>query len=504
MRFKELKEDAYKRPESDKHFDRNQLPQIRRSHIKDSPFNYKEGTISLDKIKPVQSQRVAGLVKKSHDVFTKNADRPFIIDKDNYLINGHHRYDAAHQLGISKVKVIKIDATIEDVMDHFSHTASDKEVMAAKLQDKIKKRLDAEAGGGGGGGAGGGGAGAGGSGAGASAGASAGGDGGSTGSSGDGGSADSGDTGSSDSAPTSDAPVSRGFGFYGIGTYSPGRKKKKKKKKKSFAYGKGIYEAISEPIVAKCGLEHTEGKIGVGHFLFKQEPGKPILLVGRVTGLTPGKHGFHIHEFGDLSDGCKSAGGHYNPDGVDHGDIDKGHAGDLGNIVADENGTAEVSLVLKRVDLFGDRNIIGRAIVVHADEDDLGKGGDAESLKTGNAGDRLGCGVIRLATLEESYGVPDYSTMPAYKLKKASKGKHKFFVPSNEPTPKGVKALENEFDENFADGKKKGKSRPGRVKKAGASCKGSVSSLRAKAKKYSGERGKMYHWCANMKAGRNK
>ena len=61
-----------------------------------------------------------------------------------------------------------------------------------------------------------------------------------------------------------------------------------------------------------------------------------------------------------------------------------------------------------------------------------------------------------------------------------------------------------EFRENFADGKKKGKSRPGRVKRAGASCKGSVSSLRARAKKYSGERGKMYHWCANMKSGRKK
>ena len=60
------------------------------------------------------------------------------------------------------------------------------------------------------------------------------------------------------------------------------------------------------------------------------------------------------------------------------------------------------------------------------------------------------------------------------------------------------------INENFADGKKKGKSRPGRVKRAGASCKGSVSSLRAKAKKYSGERGKMYHWCANMKSGKNK
>ena len=61
-----------------------------------------------------------------------------------------------------------------------------------------------------------------------------------------------------------------------------------------------------------------------------------------------------------------------------------------------------------------------------------------------------------------------------------------------------------EFKENFADGKKKGKSRPGRVKRAGASCKGSVSSLRSKAKKYGGEKGKMYHWCANMKGGRKK
>jgi len=72
---------------------------------------------------------------------------------------------------------------------------------------------------------------------------------------------------------------------------------------------------------------------------------------------------------------------------------------------------------------------------------------------------------------------------------------------------KNVKKLQlawKEFKENFADGKRKGKSRPGRVKRAGASCKGSVSSLRSKAKKYGGEKGKMYHWCANMKSGRKK
>tara|TARA_R110000822_G_scaffold90404_1_gene208969 strand:+ start:172 stop:603 length:432 start_codon:yes stop_codon:yes gene_type:complete len=78
--------------------------------------------------------------------------------------------------------------------------------------------------------------------------------------------------------------------------------------------------------------------------------------------------------------------------------------------------------------------------------------------------------------------------------------------------PKGgefmnVKKLKLEwadFSENFADGKKKGKSRPGRVKRSGASCNGSVTSLRAKAKKASGEKAKMYHWCANMKSGRKK
>ena len=64
--------------------------------------------------------------------------------------------------------------------------------------------------------------------------------------------------------------------------------------------------------------------------------------------------------------------------------------------------------------------------------------------------------------------------------------------------------LDQNLDENFADGKVKGRSRPGRVKRSGASCSGSVSELRARAKKYGGERGRMYHWCANMKSGRKK
>ncbi len=153
-----------------------------------------------------------------------------------------------------------------------------------------------------------------------------------------------------------------------------------------------LKEDKEQVITATSVLVHSD-KVK-GKFLFKQKSGGPTMIVGQVTGLEPGLHGFHIHEFGDLSNGCESAGAHYNPDGVDHGDIEKGHVGDLGNIEADSSGTAKVEIIAKRVDLIGDRSIVGRAIVVHADQDDLGKGGDDESLKTGNAGDRLACGVI--------------------------------------------------------------------------------------------------------------
>ena len=233
------------RPKSDKNFARNIMPQIRKDDLLDSPFTFSKLNAQPNSLKPVQNQRVKGMHKKAKRGFKDGTIRPIIIDKDNYVVNGHHRLDIALHKGLEKVKVLKVDATIEELIDHFSKTASDEPT----YEQKFKQKMD---------------------------------------------------------------------------------------------------------------------------------------------------------------------------------------------------------------EIFG--------------------GG----------------------------GVPDYKTMPAYKLKKKKVGKHKFFVPSNEPTPKGVKALENEFDENFADGKKKGKSRPGRVKKAGASCKGSVSSLRAKAKKYSGEKGKMYHWCANMKSGKKK
>ena len=160
---------------------------------------------------------------------------------------------------------------------------------------------------------------------------------------------------------------------------------------------KSITEA-QETTIAQCELQHSDSV--KGSILLIQAPGTPTLIKGTITGLQPGEHGFHIHEFGDMSDGCRSMGAHYNPDGVDHGHLGDGHVGDLGNITADENGQAKFTIRADRVDLIGDRSVVGRGIVVHADKDDLGKGGDDESLKTGNAGDRLACGVITLRSTE--------------------------------------------------------------------------------------------------------
>lgn len=147
-------------------------------------------------------------------------------------------------------------------------------------------------------------------------------------------------------------------------------------------------------VKAVCKLE---GDVVTGSVNFTQDVGGGVVTVtGQVTGLTPGKHGFHVHEFGDYTGGCTSTGSHFNPFSKNHGapgDADR-HVGDLGNIVANADGIAKVEITDKLIQLTGPNSIIGRAIVVHADEDDLGKGGHDDSLTTGHAGARLSCGVI--------------------------------------------------------------------------------------------------------------
>lgn len=124
-------------------------------------------------------------------------------------------------------------------------------------------------------------------------------------------------------------------------------------------------------------------------------------VTGEITGLSKGLHGFHIHEFGDNTNGCISAGPHFNPDNKDHGapaDSDR-HVGDLGNIEAGADGVAKINIKDSVISLQGRNNVIGRTVVVHADPDDLGKGGHELSKTTGNAGARSACGVIGLAKL---------------------------------------------------------------------------------------------------------
>ncbi len=139
---------------------------------------------------------------------------------------------------------------------------------------------------------------------------------------------------------------------------------------------------------------NDNGVDGVVRF---RDTGKGVEIKYNITGLSDGEHGFHIHEYGDLTDGCESACAHFNPYGKTHGGLDSKvrHEGDLGNITS-RDGRAKGTLMAKTLSLNpkSPTFIVGRMIIVHADRDDLGLGGDEESLKTGNAGKRLACGVI--------------------------------------------------------------------------------------------------------------
>ncbi|KAF2454188.1 Cu,Zn superoxide dismutase SOD1 [Lineolata rhizophorae] len=112
-----------------------------------------------------------------------------------------------------------------------------------------------------------------------------------------------------------------------------------------------------------------------------------------------GERGMHIHAFGDNTNGCTSAGPHYNPFGKEHGGPadENRHVGDLGNISTDASGNAVGTMTDNMIKLIGQHSIIGRTVVVHAGTDDLGKGGNEESKKTGNAGPRPACGVVGIS-----------------------------------------------------------------------------------------------------------
>jgi len=143
-------------------------------------------------------------------------------------------------------------------------------------------------------------------------------------------------------------------------------------------------------------LNSSEGVNGTIHFT--QEGDAPTTVTGNISGLKPGLHGFHVHALGDTTNGCISTGPHFNPAAKEHGapGDEIRHAGDLGNVTVGDEGSATFTIIDKQIPLTGPNSIVGRAVVVHADPDDLGKGGHELSKSTGNAGGRVACGIIGL------------------------------------------------------------------------------------------------------------
>jgi len=176
---------------------------------------------------------------------------------------------------------------------------------------------------------------------------------------------------------------------------------------------------VSFPVRAICQIgengmscDGTKSSTGVtGMIKFTQTDAEHVNIEYELKCLEPGDHGFHIHETADFSNGCASAGPHYNPFKQVHGgpDDNERHVGDLGNITAGMDGIAKGMIVDKFVKLFGEYSVIGRSVMIHADPDDLGRGplegwpevlplpAPAQHTKTtGNAGARIGCGEIML------------------------------------------------------------------------------------------------------------
>ena len=147
------------------------------------------------------------------------------------------------------------------------------------------------------------------------------------------------------------------------------------------------YQLQGEPAQAVVELLPGGGDANITGSLFLEQGAFGVLIKGEILGLSPGKHGFHVHMTGDTGNNCKAAGGHFNPDMEEHSGPRSfyRHAGDLGNILTVQGSPVTfVSLVDSGITLGdgGERDIAGRAVVVHAGEDDLGRGrGDLVRLR---------------------------------------------------------------------------------------------------------------------------
>lgn len=150
-----------------------------------------------------------------------------------------------------------------------------------------------------------------------------------------------------------------------------------------------IEEVMTTPDFDKAvSVVYPVGDSGVNGTVYFSAVENGVMVEATINGLEPGNHGFHVHQFGDCTaEDATSAGGHFNPNENQHAgpDAEDRHMGDMGNIMANDDGVATIEYTDSTIRL---EQIIGRGIIVHAGEDDL------SSQPAGAAGPRMGCGVI--------------------------------------------------------------------------------------------------------------
>lgn len=148
---------------------------------------------------------------------------------------------------------------------------------------------------------------------------------------------------------------------------------------------------VKDVTKAQASINPTKDQHVSGLVTFEALEDGKVSIKADITGLTPGLHGFHIHENGDCgTHDASSAGGHFNPTHKKHGapGNPERHVGDLGNLEADKDGKAHYELIDDLIELNGVNSIVYKAVIIHADPDDF------VTQPTGNSGARVGCGVI--------------------------------------------------------------------------------------------------------------
>ena len=444
------------RPEQDKNFDRNQMPQIRQGNLQNSPFKFEKGKISLAKLKPVQSQRVKGMHDKAKKGFADGSIRPIVIDKHNYIVNGHHRYDVARGMDLSKVRVLKVDATIEDLIAHFTDTASPEPTYEETMKAKVDSLLE-----------------------------------------------------------TIEASQDISALMKGIEADLKQRDKDLKRLPK-----KSIYEQAKGDCYQANGMAFMKNTSPTARLIHGDITPRLGAQQGRTYGhawiedgdklvdhTTKGTNVMdYIKGFDDMpkefADKVSSKSIFYGM--ADPKNIKKYNKKTFHDMIGKHKHWGAWSSV-ERMNPFED--IVDGNFPIQQRDKEFNAGMERE-IKMHKVLERLAqmwwnndedpAVEKKLADMGWDIGEDEGSDTPSVYVVMAGDDN------GNSYTSWPIDQLENDVVENFKDGKVKGKSKPGRVNKAGASCNGSVTSLRKKAKNSSGEKAKMYHWCANMKAGKKK